>query len=428
MNSIAIILLVVSCFHCHTECFYCKSPYEFRNVLEFAGNVADVPESARSHQRRTVEGGIERFLKSSFITTSVLTKLSTETLAAGDSSNGAVGFEAAESAFAPFKSLYVVPALPQSALINTLPIGNKLVGQIQGFLESFVQLIRPNERQKAQIATPNSPLWKNLKINAQRAAGMLFYNEKRLIPIVFSKEPSDIQALRIQFSDVYVAELKHNVLGLVNASKAEDVALSLRYMEASLNSLHFVAYTQVPLYEETATAYLWPADDRLRDRRLRAQLASLPHLLGRAVLKLTFARPALLSMGQDKVLGDESEVREGLHYPLAAGNIVVLCLRERYDNAALRMRTVDFSPSLTNKTLVSFGVIGADSNEGTSASGADEDRHVPLEVYREDEGGVRTTAVGAARNSPLFTKAFPVYSFATVSSIDSCAHYIRADG
>jgi hypothetical protein len=84
------------------------------------------------------------------------------------------GYEAAPSAFSPMKYLYSVPLLPQSALLNSLPIENELVAELQAYLESFEQLINPSSTQENQIEKNDSVLWTNLRINAQRAAGSLF--------------------------------------------------------------------------------------------------------------------------------------------------------------------------------------------------------------------------------------------------------------
>jgi hypothetical protein len=91
--------------------------------------------------------------------------------------DGAIGYEAAESAFAPGQQQLAVPILAQSALLNTLPINNLLIGQLQGFIESFVQLLNPSDKQINQIKLNSSVLWSNLRINAQRAAGMFLYNQ-----------------------------------------------------------------------------------------------------------------------------------------------------------------------------------------------------------------------------------------------------------
>ena len=91
--------------------------------------------------------------------------------------DGAVGYEAAESAFAPGQQQLAVPVLAQSALLNTLPINNLLIGQLQGFIESFVQLLNPSDKQINQIKLNSSVLWSNLRINAQRATGMFLYNQ-----------------------------------------------------------------------------------------------------------------------------------------------------------------------------------------------------------------------------------------------------------
>ncbi|KAJ1423913.1 hypothetical protein B484DRAFT_102556, partial [Ochromonadaceae sp. CCMP2298] len=83
--------------------------------------------------------------------------------------NNAVGYKAAESAFSPMQSLYAKPTLPQSALLNSLPLDSVLIGQLQAYLESFGQLLNPTPNQVRQIQRNTSALWTNLRINAQRA-------------------------------------------------------------------------------------------------------------------------------------------------------------------------------------------------------------------------------------------------------------------
>jgi len=92
--------------------------------------------------------------------------------------NGAIGYEAALSAYSPGLSLYSTPLLPQSALLNSLPLKDTLIGQLQAYLESFIQLISPSAIQELQLSRNNSVLWTNLCINSQRAAGILIYNRQ----------------------------------------------------------------------------------------------------------------------------------------------------------------------------------------------------------------------------------------------------------
>jgi hypothetical protein len=49
------------------------------------------------------------------------------------------------------QSLYAKPTLPQSALLNSLPLDSALIGQLQNFLESFTQLLNPTPNQVRQI-------------------------------------------------------------------------------------------------------------------------------------------------------------------------------------------------------------------------------------------------------------------------------------
>lgn len=162
---------------------------------------------------------------------------------------GAVGYEASESAFSPGQRLVAIPLLPQSSLLNTLPLDNELVGQLQAFIESFVQLINPSSNQINQINQNTSALWSNLRINAQRAAGMFLYNKEELLPLNSSSSSESIGILntREKYGKLYLKQLQNDLIQLVNSSRASNRLSSLQNMQKALNSLCNVAYLQVPL-------------------------------------------------------------------------------------------------------------------------------------------------------------------------------------
>ena len=61
------------------------------------------------------------------------------------------GYDAPYSLFSPDSSLPLIPLLAQSALLNSIPLRSELIGQMQAYLESFVQLINPSARQNKQL-------------------------------------------------------------------------------------------------------------------------------------------------------------------------------------------------------------------------------------------------------------------------------------
>eukprot|EP01038_Epipyxis_sp_PR26KG_P006847 gene6847-9374_t len=335
-----------------------------------------------------------------------------------------VGYEAAESAFSPMQSLYVVPILAQSALLNTIPINNDLIGELQAYLESFVQLINPSSKQIKQIESNTSVLWVNLRINAQRAAGMFLYNQQELFPNLTKINDYDLQQKRQELGDIYNEELKLELIQLVNVSRRSLVNESLCHMRNALNLLHYVAYLQVPLKPSLVINSL--------------NYINIPRLLGRAIVKLTFERPGpqriipynynrndennkfnnnnrftyIDSNNENKDRAEVVIVVDGLTHPISGGNFIDLVLKKFYDDLPISFQQVEFEEGV----IANLTILGRyDKGYIDPLTGGQ--RRIPLEVFREDKNRTRFTAVGAARNSAVFTKASPVQSFATYGAI-----------
>lgn len=235
---------------------------------------------------------------------------------------GAVGYEAVESAFSPMQTLYAVPSLPQSALLNTLPINRDLFGQLQALLESFTQLMNPSKQQQQQINQNNSALWTNLRVNAQRAAGMFLYNKEVLSPIVVDSESVPMQLARQQLGNFSIESLQENLIKLVNSSRASDVVCSLQCMQLALNNLVMIAACQVPL-RTTSFDRRFDIENRFKKDAVAKQLKQLPYLRGRAVVKMTVtllrrSKPnsANETYIQRKSTGAAAEAFYGTVYPL----------------------------------------------------------------------------------------------------------------
>lgn len=312
------------------------------------------------------------------------------------------GYNAASSAFAPSQFTSVIPRLAQSVLLNTLPIENELVGELQAYLESFNQLIDPSNRQINQLNQPDSILWNNLRVNAQRAAGMFLYNRDGLLPQIAPDDTFVQQSKRRNYGELYLAGLKENVLKLVAASIKSDVAESIRLMKLSLTYLADVAYLLVPediLYRNAT------------DSSIETQYASTPRLIGRATVELTFQRPGPLSILKNDEKNDKAKVVmivDGINYPYASGSFINLCLSRYYESTRVEVDNYEY-----NGVTVPRYLFGDVSGYRDPLSG--ELRTVPLEVLRGSKGKRAATVTGNAFNTLVFTRDKPVKSFATVS-------------
>ena len=415
----------------------------------------------------------------------------------------AAGYQAAPSAFASNDYLYTAPLLPQSALLNSLPIQDELVAELQAYLESFVQLINPSDAQENQIERNDSILWTNLRINAQRAAGMFIYNKDQLLPdnnTNFNTETAELQRLRRGLSEDYLVQMQQDVLRLVNGSRKSSVSESLRYMRRSLNGLCSVAYMLYPLnraLQDVQTAVSADAEVQKEEKREKKEekkqeerrrkkvegnllsstsdpidYSNIPRLDGRATVVLTFQKKANSesSKFQSGAAGGSDRatvtlVVDGINHPLTGGNFVDLCLRGQYNNEVVRFEPFEYDHGIVNRTVLGFSKTGfleektgkkreiplevlrdardkntvrkakdkskekdkekerekdKDQGEGPSLSDVSakvlENTDEKLCIINSDSNG-RFTAVGLARNSPVFTKAVPVLSFATNGAI-----------
>lgn len=323
------------------------------------------------------------------------------------------GYIAAQSAFAPRLSNTAVPRLAQSVLLNTLPIENELVGEVQANLESFSQLIEPSNRQISQIKSDTSILWTNLKINAQRAAGMFLYDRNDLLPEISSDDSFQQQSKRRIYGEIYLAELKESILRLVASSLKTDAEESLQLMKAALTNLANVAYLLVP-------EHLLSAAYNNTDESIKLRYANVPRLIGRATVVLTFQRPGPLSIlksdGEDKARVEM--VVDGINYPYTAGNFINLCLNKYFDDTKVDLENYDVNGQLIPRLV--FG-----DTEGYVDPLTGKLRTIPLEVLRKEKDK-RMTVTGNAFNSLVFTRAQPVKSFATEGTIGM--YHVRGDG
>ena len=275
----------------------------------------------------------------------------------------AIGYEAAESAFSPLQSLYATPYLPQSAILNRTPIENELVGQLQAFLESFVQLLNPSSTQLSQLNKNDSALWNNLRINAQRAAGMFVYNRDFLLPYVSTEDSEEIQLLRKQFGYQKLDEFQQNVIKLVSVSRQSNTTQCVVLMKATLNSLCAIAYLQVPSPSTSSPSL--QGEEKEQEDKDRIFLSNidlserflLPRLRGQATVRVTFQRPGPSRISPAYDASDRSTMKilvDGINYPYTGGNFIDLCLKKYYDNQPVAYEQIDFD----NGQIANFTVIG----------------------------------------------------------------------
>ncbi len=248
------------------------------------------------------------------------------------------GFNKLESPFSPSKILKIKPFLPQSALLNTLPIKSQLIGELQAYLESFTILINRNALPiiSSQISNNESTLWNNLRINAQRAAGIFLYNRASLIP----NETNPInknKELKLQES---IRETQINVLNLVNSSINSNKNDCLRYMRYSLNGLLNVAYLQLPI-NDTFVNIAPPIDKDIRN------YDNLVRLNGRAIVDFTFKKMKTKQPITRKV----SIMVDGINYPISGGCFLNLVNSKFYDNKVIEVDTFEYLDNKINRVL-----------------------------------------------------------------------------
>tara|TARA_A100001015_G_scaffold166138_1_gene184657 strand:- start:372 stop:2021 length:1650 start_codon:yes stop_codon:yes gene_type:complete len=342
------------------------------------------------------------------------------------------GYKAAQSVYAPCARLYRKPGLPQSALLNSLPFTNELIGTVQSNLESFALLIKPTAVQKAQIARNTSTLWYNLKVNAQRAAGMFLYNQAEL-ELQDDKLPKDLLPKYMNVSaelaekaektsntrelptrkfleEKALSDLRTDALKLVNASRAADRTACLKYMNLALLRLLCVSSYLVPL-----NSRLIKLDPETLGP-VTPDVISIPRLVGRAEVLLTYSKKSGLTP-EDRIRTIKIVV-DGLNYPMSGGSFIELCKRGFYDNLQVKSDLYDvpeldgivFPSSIDRVILGTFPPGYRDPITNTQ-------RRIPLEVFRMETNGTRKTIFGAAKNTAVFTKSSPVHSLSTPGAL-----------
>ena len=358
--------------------------------------------------------------------------LSLLTVASPAAASTVEGYRAVQSPFAPARSLYSPPLLPQSALLNSLPEPNLLVGELQAYFESFIQLLNPTPEQERQIERNDSILWTNLRINAQRAAGMFLYNRGQLMPPgpddpSSASEPKELRALRQKAANVTLRTLQIDALRLVNASRRSSVSDSLRCMRYALNSLNQAAYLSLPYR-------------RLQDCSLRGSIEAakaqnapgerLPRLVGRCVVTLEFRRGGRQVKGRGAAQAGDNKalvrvVVDGIYHPVTAGNFIDLVKAGRYDDSEVREGTFELPGQALRHLLFSAKGVGegtrsASPSKAKAKAGSGKEsvvngyvysgrRRLPLEILRETADpsapSKRFVAYGSARNSAVFTNS-----------------------
>lgn len=333
------------------------------------------------------------------------------------------GYKASISIFAPSSPLYVTPLLAQSALLNSLPIRSELIGQIQAYLESFDLLIEPTKLTTKQIKQPESTLWTTLAGNAQRAAGVFLYNKNEylvppieslglpILPVKSPSSPSSSSSTIGSFSDKYLNELQIDLLKLVNSSRKADPIESINNVRKALTSLHNVG--SLLTWARNATMYEGATDNDLQVYYDNG----VPILQGRPVAIVDMYRP---STRED--IGKVKLCIDGYNHPITGGNFVDLVNRGYYNKLLIENKVYENENGALD--ILVFGCT-PQGQSGYVDPVTNKVRTIPVEVLREesyDAGGKvvksrRFSAVGAARNSAVFTQANTVHNFATQGAI-----------
>ena len=327
----------------------------------------------------------------------------------------AKSFKASISIFAPSLPLYTTPLLAQSALLNSLPIRSELIGQIQAYLESFDLLIEPTRLTTKQIRQPESSLWNTLAGNAQRAAGVFLYNRNEyLVPPENSLQQTlpGMSSITIgSLSDRYLSELQIDLLKLVNSSRKADPIESINNVRRALTSLHNVGSLLV--WARNATMYEGATEEDLQVY----YDGKVPILQGRPVASINIYRP---STRED--IGKVKLCIDGYNHPITGGNFVDLVNKGYYNQLLIENRVYENENGALD--VLVFGCT-PQGQSGYKDPATNKIRTIPVEILREESfdsgGGVlksrRFSAVGAARNSAVFTQASTVYNFATQGAI-----------
>ena len=231
-----------------------------------------------------------------------------------------------------------------------------------------MQLLNPSSAQLSQLNKNDSVLWNNLRINAQRAAGMFVYNRDLLLPYISAEDLEEIQLMRKQYGYQKLDDFQRNVIKLVSVSRQSNVTECVSLMKATLNSLCTIAYMQVPV---SSSPPLNAAAAAFNEEQERENMDStflsnmdlserflLPRLRGQATVRVTFQRPGPGSISNSFGGGDRSTVTilvDGINYPYTGGNFIDLCLKKYYDNQPVSYEQIDFD----NGQVANFTVIGS---------------------------------------------------------------------
>ncbi len=231
-----------------------------------------------------------------------------------------------------------------------------------------MQLLNPSSAQLSQLNKNDSVLWNNLRINAQRAAGMFVYNRDLLLPYISAEDLEEIQLMRKQYGYQKLDDFQRNVIKLVSVSRQSNVTECVSLMKATLNSLCTIAYMQVPVSSSpppnaAAAAFNEEQERENMDSTFLSNMDLserflLPRLRGQATVRVTFQRPGPGSISNSFGGGDRSTVTilvDGINYPYTGGNFIDLCLKKYYDNQPVAYEQIDFD----NGQVANFTVIGS---------------------------------------------------------------------
>jgi hypothetical protein len=257
---------------------------------------------------------------------------------------------------------------------------------------------------------------------------MLFYNQELLLPLADSEEGNETFDAPRQRN--MIDELKFTLVNLVVASNACETLRCLILIQAGLNTLHDIA---AALADSKLSGGRREYPGRVKVRMTFRLLGQRPERVdGDYRFALPGTGAAADAAGGSTTDRDVTLLLDGLNYPNTTRVFLELCQRDFYDNLPVAVLPVEVGSSNASLPAV---VLGHYAPAGRVDEVTGKQVRVPLEILREQplpgnnatlsanllESGVvvtdgagrrrrrwrRFTALGAARNSAVFTRAKP---------------------
>lgn len=298
-----------------------------------------------------------------------------------------------------------VAQLPQSVLLNTLPVKDRYFRKLQALIEE-VNVLRPYVScQTGRDGAPSDAAarWAAVQSAAQEAKTVLSRHRYSFQPHFRADDKGELQILRAQQSEVLLSDLGKALKDLIEDSAALDQERVMAGQERALLLLGFIGELMLEGFPLQV-----PQDPALE---------TLPALRGRALVNVVFRRkdrkaPPFSDFGGGAP--NVTVVLDGFAAPLSAGNVLDLAMRGYYNNLPFNFSLLEASDTGPGVPVIT----GGRYETGFVDPITGRPRLLPLEVLRASgEKQVPSLAYGAARNSAVFTRDPPVLSFANANAL-----------